>query len=100
MSLFHLSSPTAIHYEGEDDLIWDFVCTDSSEKDMVAAFWVFLAVKMIESVPFLLHSHCQCQGMSLMPTCPIGCMQSRTDTKTRKMPGTLIKGNHGKESSE
>lgn len=88
MSLFHLSSPTAIHYEGEDDLIWDFVVnfvgTDSSEKDMVAAFWVFLAVKMIESVPFLLHGHCQSQGMSLVPTCPIGCMQSKDRHENKK----------------
>lgn len=88
MSLFHLSSPIAIHYEGEDDLIWDFVvnfvCTDSSEKDMVAAFGVFLAAKMIESVPFLLHGHCQCQGMSLMPTGPIGCMQSKNRHKNKK----------------
>lgn len=61
---FFSSSSVAIYYEGEDDLVWGFVvnvvCNDPSGEEMVPAFSVFVAPRMVSL------------GMSLVLTCPTG----------------------------
>lgn len=78
---FFLSSNIAIYYEGEDDLVWGFVvnvvCNDPSGEEMVPAFPVFVAPRMVSL------------GMSLVLTCPtgewkaLGCVQAGADTKMK-----------------